>query len=52
MDLKASDLRGLSKEELTNLFSELKPKEIEQIIYNWEFWARPNQLEPLDIRRR
>jgi phage terminase large subunit-like protein len=50
MDLKASDLRGLSKEELTNLFSELKPKEIEQIIYNWEFWARPNQLEPLDIK--
>jgi len=50
MALTASDLRSLPDAELKAALSQLSPKEAEEIIYTWELWARPNQLEPLELK--
>ena len=44
--LHASKLREMSTEELTEAFSKLTPQELEEIMYEWKVWARPNQLAP------
>jgi phage terminase large subunit-like protein len=46
MKVTAEDLRHLSKEEFADLMEQLGPKDAEELLYNWKFWARPDQLEP------
>lgn len=35
-----------SDEDLLEFLSKLSNEEAEEILHTWEFWARPNQLEP------
>jgi phage terminase large subunit-like protein len=44
--LHSSDLKKLSQEKVEKLLKELGPDAWEELQYNWEFWARPNQLAP------
>lgn len=44
--LHSSDLKKLDPQELEAIVRELGPQAWEELIYNWEFWARPNQLPP------
>lgn len=46
MKVSASDLRELSDEEFNKIIQELGPDLAEELLYNWKFWARPDQLEP------
>jgi phage terminase large subunit-like protein len=46
MKVTAEDLRHLSKKEFADLVEQLGPKDAEELLYNWKFWARPDQLEP------
>ena len=39
-------LAAMSPEERAEAMKELSPEALAQLKYNWEFWARPNQLEP------
>jgi len=50
LPISAADLRALSKKELDEALSKLTPKQAEEILYTWELWARPNQLEPVQLR--
>ena len=43
---QASLLAALSTEDREKLLGSLSPQEIEQLNYDWDFWARPNQLPP------
>ena len=47
LPVSASDLRNLSDEKVKEALSQLSPKQLEEIQHTWEFWARPEQLEPL-----
>lgn len=40
------DLASLTDEELAEVFNSLSDEEAEQLIYDWTFWARANQLAP------
>jgi phage terminase large subunit-like protein len=42
----AQILAGLSDDERLEALSALSPAVLASLRYNWEFWARPNQLEP------
>ncbi len=42
----ADVLAGLSPSEREELLAELSPETLATLRYNWEFWARPNQLPP------
>lgn len=42
----AQILASLSESERDAVLSELAPEALAALKYNWEFWARPNQLEP------
>jgi phage terminase large subunit-like protein len=42
----ANWLRALTDEEFDQLNATLSPLQKEKIIYDWPFWARPNQLPP------
>jgi phage terminase large subunit-like protein len=42
----AQVLARLSEEEREKLLSELSNETLASLKYNWEFWARPNQIEP------
>lgn len=42
----AKDLKSLPKEKVLEALNELTPSQIEELQYTWEFWARPDQLEP------
>lgn len=42
----ASLIASLPDQERMALLSNLTPKEQEYLIYEWRFWARPNQLAP------
>jgi phage terminase large subunit-like protein len=44
--LHSSDLKKLTKEEVNKVLSQLDPKELAELLSNWKFWARPNQLAP------
>ena len=46
MKITATDLRELSPDRLKQVLSELGPKKTEELQHTWEFWARPEQLEP------
>jgi phage terminase large subunit-like protein len=48
MDLHSSDLKKLPKEDVDKALAQLSPDEWEELLYNWKFWARPNQLAPTD----
>ena len=45
LPLHADDLREMG-EDLETLLSKLSPQKAEELMYNWKFWARPNQLAP------
>lgn len=42
----AQILANLPSDEREKLLSEMEPKVLAQLKYNWGFWARPNQIEP------
>jgi len=42
----ADALRQLPDDQVQEALSQLSPKQIEQLHYDWKFWARPEQLEP------
>lgn len=42
----ASDLRQLGDERLDEYLRQLTPAQVDELTHKWEFWARPNQLEP------
>lgn len=44
--LHSSDLKKLPPEEVAEALKKLSPAELEELQYNWYFWARPNQLAP------
>ena len=46
LPITANDLRELPDEEVAHILKQLGPKQAEELRYNWEFWARPEQLEP------
>lgn len=39
-------IKGKSKKEIIKLVNELNYREIINILYDWEVWARLNQLPP------
>ena len=39
-------LREMGQEDIRSYLSQLSAKELEELTYMWEFWARPEQLEP------
>ena len=41
--------RDLPDSDVAALLEELGPKKTEELQHNWEFWARPEQLEPEGI---
>lgn len=45
LQLHADDLREMGH-DVVSVLSKLDPKKVEEIRYNWKFWARPNQLAP------
>lgn len=42
----AQILAGLSPEEREALLAEMSPEVLARLRYDWDFWARPNQLPP------
>lgn len=40
------DLRKLPPEQVKKVLSELTPKQLEELTYDWSFWGRPEQQEP------
>ena len=46
MKITATDLRELSPDRLKEVLSQLGPKKTEELQHTWEFWARPEQIEP------
>jgi phage terminase large subunit-like protein len=44
--LHAGWLASLPEALRNDLIAELSPAEVEALLYNWPFWARPNQLPP------
>lgn len=44
--LKASDLKTLPKEKVLEALGSLTPTQLEELRFDWKFWARPDQLEP------
>jgi phage terminase large subunit-like protein len=45
LPIHADDLRAMG-EDLETILAQLPPQKAEELIYTWEFWARPNQLAP------
>ena len=50
--ITASELRQLPSDELETALSQLDAKQIEELKYDWKFWARLEQLEPKDTKWR
>ncbi len=46
MKSRATILASLASEERRAFFDGLSASEIEQLIFSWKFWARPDQLPP------
>jgi len=46
MKITATDLRELPPDRLKEVLSQLGPKKTEELQHTWEFWARPEQIEP------
>jgi len=45
-DITAQDLRQMEDQNLEELLQKLDPRQLEELKHTWEFWARPEQLEP------
>ena len=46
LPITAKDLRTLPDSEVAEILKSLGPAKNEELRFNWEFWARPEQLEP------
>ena len=46
MSVSADDLRSLPDAEVLDILRKLGPAKSEELRYDWNFWARPEQLEP------
>lgn len=46
LPITSADLRKLPYNDFVEIMGSLTPAQAEEIQYNWEFWARPDQLEP------
>lgn len=46
LPLHSSDLKKLGPEAVETYLQALTEKQREELLHLWEFWARPNQLEP------
>ena len=46
LPITANDLRKLPDEEVAEIMAKLGPAKAEELRHTWEFWARPNQMEP------
>lgn len=46
MTVHASDLRKLGDDVLDEYLRQLTSAQVDELMHTWEFWARPNQLEP------
>lgn len=44
--MNLTDIKNIPKEDLLKVLENLTSSEAEEILYSWEFWARPEQLEP------
>jgi predicted phage terminase large subunit-like protein len=42
----AQSIASLPPEERRRLLRRLKPEAVKELLYDWKFWARPNQLAP------
>lgn len=45
LPIHADDLRAMG-EDLEVILAQLPPNKAEELIYTWEFWARPQQIAP------
>jgi len=45
LPVHADDLRAMG-EDLESLLLQLNPSKAEELMYNWPFWARPQQMPP------
>lgn len=50
MKSRAERLRDLSPEDKANLLASLSEEERAALAYSWDFWARPKQLPPENLR--
>lgn len=46
MRFTAKELRALPREQVLKALAELSPEQLEELKYDWKFWARDDQLEP------
>ena len=46
MGFTAQALRELPDDQVKEALSQLSPKQLQELQYDWRFWARPEQLEP------
>src|ERR1700690_2120465 len=47
MKFSARSLASLPPTQRERAIRSLSPREIERLKYSWEFWARPEQIEPV-----
>lgn len=46
LPITAQQLRDLSEDDFNTLISSLNATQADELIHMWDFWARPDQLEP------
>ena len=46
--ITADALRGLPQSKVKDIFEQLGPQKTEELKHDWMFWARDNQLEPIN----
>ncbi len=46
LPVTADDLRALPQKKFNEVMKALGPELVEELTYNWKFWARPDQIEP------
>jgi len=44
--LTANELRELPTDQVQQALSQLNPQQLEHLQHDWNFWARPEQIEP------
>jgi phage terminase large subunit-like protein len=44
--ITALELKELPDHQVAQILKDLGPSKVEELKHTWEFWARPNQLEP------
>lgn len=49
--ITANDLRKLGPEVLEGYLKNLSPKQLKEVKATFEFWARPTQLEPIELSK-